>query len=204
MAASMWEVTRLILGAPGTDPATIAQAHGFSTAELADALPFVLDNVSVDWSAAGVLPGAPPGSAELAASFLSELGASVQSQPGAVDLVAYDSFGTPGFDPDSFDPGLDPDFDDPGPALDTVPAPELLDPVPPSTFGQGGAGEAGGTDGSGDGPAGPDEPGAESPFDLFTTDVEDVPGAPVADLGGDHHGADDADVDLPDHDVEFD
>lgn len=128
MAASIWEVTQLILGTPGADAgdiSAIAQAHGFTAGEVADLLPLVWDNVSVDYAeSAGApatvapVPVAGEGVDELAARWLGELGARLQGAAGVVDLVSYDSFGAPTFDLDDFDPGLDPGFDDAGHATD--------------------------------------------------------------------------------------
>ncbi|MGQ0576320.1 MAG: hypothetical protein ACT4RN_19255 [Pseudonocardia sp.] len=153
MAASMWEVTRLILGEPG-DAAGIAHAHGFTTAQVADLLPLFADNVTVAWDGAGGAPPAPfPGPGEtpedLAARWLGELGA--QRAAGTLDVVSYDSFGAAAFGLDGADPGVDLDFDDAGP--------------PTGAFSRPDAADLGGSDeGFGAGPAsttGDDEPDRE-------------------------------------------
>lgn len=154
MAASMWEVTRLILGEPG-DAAGIAQAHGFTTAEVADVLPHFADNVTTSWEGSPAPPGAPealPGESpeELAARWLGELGA--HRDAGTVDVVSYDSFGAAAFGLEGADPGFDLDFEAPLPA--TAHQPEQV-----TTF------DAGGDD-FGGGPAG---------ADLDPDPVDDVP-----------------------------
>lgn len=48
--ASLWEVTHLIMQNPDRCPAEIAEAHGFSAAEITELLPLFLDNLSVDFT----------------------------------------------------------------------------------------------------------------------------------------------------------
>jgi hypothetical protein len=169
MAASMWEVTRLILGEPG-DAAGIAQAHGFTTAEVADLLPLFADNVTTSWEGGAPPPAAPealPGESpeELAARWLGELGA--HRDAGTLDLVSYDSFGAAGFGLDGADPGLELDFDSRLPTA--VHQPEQV-----TTF------DAGGDD-FGGGPAGG---GADPEPD------DDVPDHDDQDTGDGHDGPD--------------
>jgi len=123
-SASVWEVTRLILDSPGASPSEIAQAHGFTAAEVADLLPFVLDNARADWSQHGdtgapAIGLAPPAAApgedieQHAERYLSEL-----ARGGGVDVVGY---GTQTDDDQTdFDPaGLDlPGDTGPTPASD--------------------------------------------------------------------------------------
>lgn len=93
-SASIWEVTRLILDSPGASPSEIAQAHGFSAAEVADLLPIVLDNARADWSQHGDggesvgLPLPAGAGEEHADRYLREL---VESR--SVDVAGYDPSG---------------------------------------------------------------------------------------------------------------
>jgi hypothetical protein len=158
MAASMWEVTRLILGEPG-DAAGIAQAHGFTPAEVADLLPLFADNVTTSWEGSPGPPGAPealPGESpeELAARWLGELGA--HRDAGTVDVVSYDSFGAAAFGLEGADPGLDLDFE--GPLPTTAHQSEQV-----TTF------DAGGED-FGGGPAGADPDPDSDPVDVLDDD----------------------------------
>lgn len=211
MAASMWEVTQLILGAPGADAAEIAQAHGFSAAEVADLLPLVLDNVTLDWAGSSDVPGsAPPvaapgeGVEELAARWLGELGAQLQGQAGVIDVVSYDSFGGSGFDLDGFDPGFEPGFDDlhaAAPASAPETGFEPADPV--ATFGRGDDASADAADPSDGGSTEPAAPAAGSTADL---DEDGLYDPAVADLPvgvGDLPAAPDEFADLSDGDVDF-
>ncbi|MGH3570154.1 MAG: hypothetical protein ACRDRH_29935 [Pseudonocardia sp.] len=109
--ASIWEVTRLILAAPGSSPTEIADAHGFSSTEIAELLPIFLDNLRVDYSQAS--GGAPPGSPgprpdesaeDHVVRYLGELSEHIG---GDVDVVSYESFGALFLDPAGTDPGFD-------------------------------------------------------------------------------------------------
>lgn len=90
--ASIWEVTRLILDSPGASPSEIAQAHGFSAAEVAELLPLFLDNVRTDYNQAvgqEPVPLAPPADGDveaLAERYLSDL-----VQNTRLDVVGYDN-----------------------------------------------------------------------------------------------------------------
>lgn len=184
MAASMWEVTRLILGEPG-DAAGIAQAHGFTPAEVADLLPLFADNVTTSWADSPAPPGVPdalPGESpeELAARWLGELGA--HRDAGTVDVVSYDSFGAAAFGLEGADPGLELDFE--GPLPTTAYQPEQV-----TTF------DAGGDD-FGGGPAGADPD--PDPVDDVPDDDRDT-----AELDDSHDGTAD-DAPLPDLDDPFD
>lgn len=209
MAASMWEVTGLILGAPGDADAAreIAQAHGVSPAEVADLLPLYLDNATLDWSASPVVPGtAPPDGAadDLAARWLADLGAQLQGQAGAVDIASYDAFGAPGVD--GFDPGLD-GFDDLGPLPDGGPEPGVPgdvpgpDPDPEATFGRGDdsgdSGNGAGHDGRDPGdPEGDVADGPSTPDGAEQYGVEvDLPAAEPGELAADHGESGDGPVD---------
>jgi len=108
--ASIWEVTRLILAAPGSSPTEIADAHGFSSTEIAELLPIFLENLRVDYSqAAGRAPAGPPeprpdeSREDHAARYLGELSESIG---GHVDVVSYKSFRAL-LDPVGSDPGFD-------------------------------------------------------------------------------------------------
>jgi len=203
MAASMWEVTRLILGGPGdaAEVSEVAQAHGFSAAEVADLLPLFLDNVSVDWAAsAGGLGTAPPqaavgeGADELAARWLADLGLRLQGQAGVVDVVSYDAFGAAGLD--EFDPGLD-GFDDLGSAAARDVPVSAGDPAPAATFGRGDE-AAGADEARGGGAAEGGEDPVEETDDLADLDdgglhgfsaVDDLPDDPAGHLTGQDAGA---------------
>lgn len=224
MAASMWEVTQLVLGAPGSgagDVAEIAHAHGFSAAEVAEVFPLFLDNVSVDYAgSAGVPALAPPvaqpgeGVEEFAARWLGEVGARLHDAVGVVDVVSYDSFGAPAFDLDGMDPGLDLDFVDPGPDTEGVTSGRAADlggsgpgDDPFATFGSGD--EDGGDDDGGDEVADGPEPapaslddladlpdlGDHDPYGLDAATGDDLPDGPEGDLGSDLR---DAGTDLDD------
>lgn len=147
MTASMWEVTGLVLGAPG-DAAAIAQAHGFTPAEVADLLPLYLDNASVDWSAVDTMPALTPVSGD-AAQWLADLGGQLR---GILDVTSYDGFATPGLD--VLDPGLD-TFDD-LPGTSHVPPAATEPPLVPDDLGAAHAFGAGATL-----PADPGGPGAD-------------------------------------------
>ncbi|MGD9530260.1 hypothetical protein [Pseudonocardia sp.] len=190
MAASMWEVTRLVLGAPG-DAAGIAQAHGFTIAQVTDLLPLFLDNVTTGYGEAAELPpGLPDGpDADAAARWLE--GWAQQVGDGTVDVVSYGGFGAPDLHGDPFETG-GPDLPDPSDS-------DLPDAGPDDvvTFGLGGADGGGSPDGAPDGthPA-PDEVtdhdatsdvDLDDPFDLGDDpDVDLQPGLD-GDPSGDHH-----------------
>lgn len=149
--ASIWEVTRLILGTPGSSPSEIAHAHGFSTAEVAELLPIFFENLQANYShAAGGAPPGPPeprpdeSAEDHAARYLSELSENIG---GHVEVVSYESFGTPVLDP----AGIDPSFED---ASDgTIDPQRLMTPdengseaeAVDTSFGSFGSGEPGGS-----------------------------------------------------------
>lgn len=70
--ASLWEVTHLIMQNPDRSSAEIAEAHGFSAAEIAETLPLFLDTVSLDFARLGgqVMPAAGPAPGESPEAFL--------------------------------------------------------------------------------------------------------------------------------------
>jgi hypothetical protein len=94
--ASIWDVTRMILGSPGSDPAAIAAEHGFTVAEVAEMLPLFLDNVRVDFSLGGEaevrVPPAEPAPGENDAAFLERYLRSLGQAVG-VDIVPYQGIG---------------------------------------------------------------------------------------------------------------
>lgn len=193
MAASMWEVTRLVLGAPD-DAAGIAEAHGFTFEQVTDLLPLFLDNVSTSYGAAHLPAAAPDGAgADALARWLD--GWSQQLAEGTVDVVGHDAFGVPELD-DPFEAALDDLPDDPADSLDRGTDAAV-------SFGHGGEGgeesAGGGADAGLDADAGPPDgadpahdPGTtsdldlDSPFDLGNGALPDLDG----DLAGDHQGAD--------------
>jgi len=210
MAASMWEVTQFMLGAPGSgagDVAEIAHAHGFSAAEVAEVFPLFLDNVSVDYAGSVGVPAlAPPvaepgeGVEEFAARWLGEVGARLHDAVGVVDVVSYDSFGAPAFDLDGMDPGLDLDFVDAGPDTEDVTSGRAADlggdelsDDPFATFGSGD--EDGGDDEVADSPepapSSPDDRadladlGDHDPYGLDAATGDDLPDGTAGDLGSD-------------------
>ena len=190
-SASIWDVTRLILDDPGADPAEIAEAHGFSAADVAELLPMFLDNVRVDLTQAGSpgtqLPAAEPAPGESAEGFL-ERYLTALGEASGVDVVSYDSLVVP----DSGNGSLV--FDPPDPAATPVfgaGRPEnasVSDPDPqPASDGQ-------------VGPPSSDDPvheavedAVEDPFDFATGTLGD----------GDAPGKDDV-SDFSDTDFQFD
>jgi hypothetical protein len=196
-SASIWEVTRLILGSPGTSPSAIAHAHGFSAAEVAELLPIFLDNLRTDFSRAdGPAAGAPelvppaprPGETaeEHAERYLREL-----AENESLDVVGYDTLGggqngdsggeSGGDGNDGGELGEDPTFldgmeGDPGP-----PAPDE-----PS-------GEVTAFDGGRAAPDPGDQPEPDRQEVLAMLDLaEDDPFAPIAPAAADEAGADGA------------
>ena len=145
MAASMWEVTRLVLGTPD-DAAGIAQAHGFTIEQVTDLLPLFLDNVTTGYDEGAELPpGHPDGTdADAVARWLD--GWAQQVGDGTVDVVSHGGFGAPDLDGDPFETG-GPDADAPD-----LPAVDVHDAGPDEavTFGLGGA-DGDGSDGAPDG-----------------------------------------------------
>jgi hypothetical protein len=151
-SASIWEVTQLILGDPTASPHEIAQAHGFSMAEIAEMLPIVVENLQADFSPASVTaangaavrsPEPLPGETaeEYAARWLTEL-----RQSDDLDLASYDSLDPASTDAEWLDalpePGELPEdpagLDDPAGAADLDLARPPGEPV--TTAGEGGFG----------------------------------------------------------------
>lgn len=93
-SASIWEVTQRILSDPDTDPAEIAAAYGYTMSEIAEMLPFVVENLQADFAAMAAAEGSegPPTMApgespeEYAARWLTEL-----RHNSGMDLLSYDS-----------------------------------------------------------------------------------------------------------------
>jgi hypothetical protein len=191
MAASMWEVTRLILGAPG-DAAGIADAHGFTAQQVADLLPMFLDNTTTAYSGPGDLPPAQPdgAGADALARWLDAWAGRLAD--GSVDVVSHDAFGVPDFALDPFD-ALDPDLLDAGASYLPEQAVAASDPV--VAFGQGG--ESPGPHPGDDEPDGPADgdpaPGPHQEPDLDLGDPFDLRsdgGQDPVEFIGDPGGAD--------------
>lgn len=100
-SASIWEVTQLILQNPDASAAEVAQAHGFSAADVAEMLPLFVDNLRIDFSqpatpgfpAAEAAPGESPEA--FVERYLTSLG-----QTDGVDVVTHDTLGTEASDLD--------------------------------------------------------------------------------------------------------
>lgn len=100
--ASIWDVTRLILGNAGSEARKIAAEHGYTAAEIAEMLPIFLDNLRIDFALAGKLnvplPAPRPAPGESPEAFveryLSSLGGAV-----GVDVVPYEALGARTPDP---------------------------------------------------------------------------------------------------------
>lgn len=119
--ASIYEVTRLILARPELGAGQVAAAHGYTAAEVAEALPYFLDTLRTDFAWAGsrldALHFGPPqpapgeGPEHLAERWLAEVGRSVAvagGGPGTThadpthldhEAVADGPAGPPGADP---------------------------------------------------------------------------------------------------------
>lgn len=208
--ASIWEVTRLILGDPAASPHEIAQAHGYSMADVAEALPLVLDNVHVDYAASGastagidVRPPDPlPGesAADHAARFLLDLRGT-----GELDVASYDALGARA-DPGWLDDGAGPVGDDLDDLPAALPADGTGDGGGSAAFGDGGAGTGAGHGPAGDGPG----LGDDDPFDGASSSGLDAgteaggPDLGEPDVGGlDVPGADVSDPDGPEDPIDF-
>ncbi|MGE3285997.1 MAG: hypothetical protein AB7J32_07815 [Pseudonocardia sp.] len=189
MAASMWEVTRLVLGTPG-DAAGIAQAHGFTIEQVTDLLPLFLDNVTTSYDEAAELPSGHPDGSDTGAVARWLEGWAQQVGDGTVDVVSFGGFGTPDLDGDPFESG--PDGSD-QPAVDMSGA----GPDEAASFGLGGVEDGGspdaGPDGADHGPDGvadhgtPPDVDFDDPFDLGDGPATDVQPGLDGDLSGDHH-----------------
>lgn len=96
--ASIWDVVRLMMTEPGTDPSETAREHGFDIAEVAELLPLLADNLRVDFARSGLpdthLPPAQPAPGESPAHFVGRYLASVGGSEGA-QVGPYVTLGGP-------------------------------------------------------------------------------------------------------------
>ncbi len=96
--ASIWEIALLIVTDAHADPSEIAQAHGFSIAEVAEMLPLLGDNLRVEFARAGSsgadLPTPQPAPGESPELFVGRYLASIGGSDG-VQVEPYTTLAAP-------------------------------------------------------------------------------------------------------------